>query len=152
MIGTKKEVPSLVRVLYGPFYYRYSQSVSDFKCFPPLNYLLWIRIAFLENLPEPWELKKENDNYRAIDTNRYDLANYKWLIEWMLVFAQRFMESPRAKHRILTEGNIWGKIISTSLKNDWGERSSLISSLSGTTALGRNEIFPIRNDFSPLRR
>ena len=32
------------------------------------------------------------------------------------MFAQRFMESPRAKHRILTEGNIWGKIISISLK------------------------------------
>ena len=39
----------------------------------------------------------------------------------ILVFAQRFLESPRGKHCNSLEGNIWRKVVSTSKKRCWRE-------------------------------
>ena len=39
----------------------------------------------------------------------------------ILVFAQRFLESPRGKHCNSLEGNIWRKVVSTSNKRFWRE-------------------------------
>ena len=44
------------------------------------------------------------------------LTNDRVASNRILVFAQRFLESPRGKHCKRLEGNIWRKVVSTSKK------------------------------------